>query len=311
MTLSVRVAVTTSTFAEDDPAPMELLADAGVELASSPHARRLEPQETIDLLRGCAGVIAGTETYDESVLAALPDLKVISRVGVGLDDIDLGAAAARGIVVTNTPGGPTAAVAELTIALMLDLLRHVSSMDRALRAGTWKKRMGNLLRGKRVGVVGYGRIGRSVAGLAQALGAEVAFCDVCEPSGDEPHPAMTLGSLLGWADIVTLHCPACEDGALIGAVELARMRRGSWIVNTSRGSLIDEVALVDALRSGHIAGAGVDVHPWEPYDGPLTELDNAVLTPHVGSYAIESRVEMETDAVRNLLEALRVLGLLP
>jgi D-3-phosphoglycerate dehydrogenase len=217
--------------------------------------------------------------------------------------VDLEAAKERGIAVRNTPDAPTQAVAELTLACALDLLRGVTRMDRELRAGTWKKRTGFLLEGKRVGIVGFGRIGRATARLFAAFGAQVAFADPFTRDGSHRH--MELDALCAWAQIVSLHCPRPQGGqALMNAERLERMQPGSWLINTARGELVDEEALCRLLQSGHLAGAALDVFAREPYAGPLSGLDNVVLTPHIGSYAQESRIRQEVDTVKNLLAAL-------
>lgn len=299
----MKIALTTSSFATYSDEPLTLLDKAGVEYVTNPHGRKLAPEETVRLLEGCAGVVAGTEELSEAVLSQLPDLQVVSRCGVGMDSVDLAYCEARGLAVLNTPFGPTQAVAELTLGLALDLMRNVTRMDREMRAGTWKKRMGWQLAGKRVGIVGFGRIGKAVAEAMRAMGCDIAYSD--------PHPTCTetrclaLDELMGWADIVTLHCSkpagAC---ALVGRELIEAMRPGAWLINCGRGGLVDEDALYDALASGHLSGAAVDCFNEEPYTGRLRTLDNVVLTPHVGSYAREGRIRMEVDAVRNLLSAL-------
>lgn len=304
----MRIAITTSTFAEYSREPLDLLAAAGCQVVLNPHGRKLKPGETIALLADCAGVVAGTETYDAAVFAALPSLKAVSRCGVGMDSVNLEAAKSRGIAVVNTPFGPTRSVAELTLGLALDLLRQVSRMDRELRGGTWKKRMGSLLSGKKVGVVGFGRIGQATAELFASLGCEIGYTDV-HPIDACPFYArcMSLAELLAWADLLTLHCSKPASGcAVLGEAELAAMRPGSWLVNCGRGGLVDEDALCRALHSGHLAGAAVDCFNTEPYTGPLAAVETAILTPHIGSYAKEGRARMETDAVKNLLAALDV-----
>jgi D-3-phosphoglycerate dehydrogenase len=217
--------------------------------------------------------------------------------------VDLAAAKEKGVVVRNTPDAPTLAVADLTLAYALDLLRGVTRMDRELRAGSWTKRMGFLLEGKRVGIVGFGRIGRASAKLFAAFGAQIAFADPVAGAG--VHPKMELDALCAWAQLITLHCPAQQDGKpVLDAERLERMPPGAWIINVARGGLVDEEALFRLLQSGRIAGAALDVFAQEPYAGPLAELDNVILTPHIGSYAQESRIRQETDTVKNLLEEL-------
>lgn len=298
-----RIAVTTSSFASFSPLPLEMLAQFGYEAVLNPLGRKLSAEEAVAQLQGCVGVVAGTEPLTGDVLAACPGLRVVSRCGVGLDNVDMGAAARLGIEVRNTPDGPTQAVAELTLAMVLDLLRSVSRMDRELRGGTWKKRMGFMLQGKRLGIVGMGRIGQAVARTFAAMGASVAYCDPVEAVCCFQH--LELLELLSHSDIVCLHCSRPAGGCtLLGRDELAAMPRGAWLVNCSRGGLVDEEALHELLLSGHLSGAALDVFDREPYQGPLAALDNVVLTPHVGSYAREGRIQMEIDAVRNLLEVL-------
>ncbi len=221
-----------------------------------------------------------------------------------MDSVDLGAAKEKGIAVRNTPDAPTRAVAELTLAYALDLLRGVARMDRDVRAGIWKKRMGVLLEGKRVGIVGFGRIGRAVATLFAAFGAQIAFADPA--AHDSVHPKMELDALCAWAQLVSLHCSTPKDGKPVMSAQLLElMQPGSWLINAARGGLVDEEALFGLLQSGRLAGAALDVFAEEPYTGPLAGLDNVILTPHIGSYAQESRIRQEVETVKNLLEELR------
>jgi D-3-phosphoglycerate dehydrogenase len=299
----MRVAVTTSSFAVHSAEPLELLRAAGLEVVLNPHGRVLTPAETTALLAGCVGVAAGTEDLRRGVLATLPELRAISRVGVGLDNVDMAYCRERGIAVRNTPDGPTRAVAELAVGLALDLLRHLSRQDREVRAGIWKKRMGRLLLGKRVGIVGLGRIGAASAGLFEALGANIAYADPCALVPGRSR--LDLPDLLAWADIVLVHCskPDCQ-GFLLGPAELDAMRPGAVLLNLARGRLVDEAALAERLADGRLAGAALDVYNEEPYHGSLARLDTVVLTPHIGSYALEGRIRMEIDAAANLLDAL-------
>lgn len=306
-----KIAITTTSFCAYDKYPLILLEEHGFAATLNPYGRKLKKHEILELCMGAEGVVAGTETLDAEVLKRLVQpgeghqLRVISRCGTGMDSIDLEAAKRLGIKVVNTPEGPTIAVAELTIGLIINLLRKVSLMDRDLKNGVWKKHMGNLLGGKKVGIIGFGRIGRKVAELLMPFGVETAYCDICEQSCSPACSKKEMVDLLAWADIITLHCSAPERMPLMGKQELENMKQGSWIVNASRGGLIDEEALYSFLRQGHIAGAALDVFDKEPYSGPLTELDNVILTPHIGSYAKESRIEMEMQAVKNLLHELR------
>lgn len=300
----MKIAITTSSFAKFSDEPLQLLRDAGVEYVLNTTGRALTEDEAIAILDGCVGVAAGTEPLTRRVMDALPGLKVISRCGTGMDSVDRKAAEEKGIAVRNTPDGPTLAVAELTVGYALDLMRQVTRMDRELRAGTWKKRMGNLLNGKKVGIVGFGRIGRAVARLFTPFGVQIAFSDPY--ATDDTTPKMELDALLQWADIITLHCSKPADGGyVLDARRIGLMPEGSWLINAARGGLVDEDALHEALKSGRMAGAAIDVFGKEPYEGPLREVDSAILTPHIGSYAREARIRMETDTIRNLLDALK------
>ncbi|MDR0828407.1 MAG: phosphoglycerate dehydrogenase [Desulfovibrio sp.] len=304
----MKVAISTSSFAEYDAEPLRLLRSAGLETKLNPFGRALDAAEAQDFLQDCVGLIAGTEPLNAKVMEASPKLKAISRCGTGMDNVDLQAAARLGVTVRNTPDAPVAAVAELTLGLALDLMRRISRQDREIRAGQWKKRMGNLLSGKKVGIVGFGRIGRKVAGYFSAFGCETAFYDPLLLS-DAVYARMELTDLLAFADILTLHCPPRPDGLpLLDAAGIAAMKAGAWLINAARGGLIDEEALCGALGTGAVAGAALDVFGREPYpaDGPLSAFPNVILTPHIGAYAVESRIGMEIESALNLLSALGI-----
>lgn len=301
-----KVFISTTSFAKDDVRPLELLEEAGLAVYTNPHGRKLTEGEMIDFLSDKDFLIAGTELLTRRVLESAKNLKVISRCGVGLDNVDLEAAAKLSINVYNTPFGPTLSVAELTIGLMLDLLRMVTFMDKDVKAGVWKKRMGNLLKDKKVGIIGFGGIGQKVAELLLPFGVEISYFDICPVTTLLPCSSMPMEELLRWADIITLHCSAPGNGKpLIGKEELKKMKRGAWLINASRGGLVDEESLYISLKENYLSGAALDVFEKEPYIGPLTELDNVILTPHIGSYAKEARIKMEIDAVENLLATLK------
>ena len=300
----MKIAITTSSFAKFSDTPMQLLRERGIESVLNPYGRALTEDEAMELLHGCAGVVAGNEPLTARVMDACPELKVISRCGVGMDSVDMDAARQRGIAVRNTPDGPTLAVAELTLGYALDLMRQVTRMDRELRAGQWRKQMGNLLRGKTLGVIGFGRIGRAVAEMFACMGCPVCFYDPAVPENRGPMLSLGLRELLAAADIVTLHAAKPKDGSLIlNRDDLATMKKGAWLINAARGGILDETALFEALREGRLAGAALDVYAEEPYTGPLLELPQVVLTPHIGSYAREARIQMEIDTIKNLLAA--------
>ncbi|MFH1369577.1 MAG: phosphoglycerate dehydrogenase [Elusimicrobiota bacterium] len=303
-----KISITTTSFAEHDSRPIDILRNNGFDLALNNKGRALKTDEIPGLCSNCAGIIAGTEKYDSVTLKTLKasGLSAISRCGAGVDNIDLKAAGEMGIRISNTPDAPTEAVAELTVGIIIDLLRNISSMNSGIRNGKWNKEMGNLIKGKKIGIVGFGRIGRRVAEILSGFSAEIAYFDINEKLNAAEFNRKDLNQLLAWSDIITLHCSGLKGGErLINKESLFKMRKGSWIVNTSRGSLIDEKALFEALNDGHIKGAALDVYDKEPYSGPLTELKNVVLTPHAGSYAIESRIQMEIEAAENIIKDLK------
>jgi D-3-phosphoglycerate dehydrogenase len=301
----LRILISTSTFGQTSSVPLSLLETFGVEYTLNPFGRRLNIEETIELLRGCDGLIAGTEQLDRRVLGQAARLKVISRCGTGLDNVDLAAAAEKGIRVYNTPSAPADAVSELTLGGILDLLRQISFTDRAIRRGTWDKPMGRLLRGKTVGIIGLGRVGKALVKLLQPFGVQIISYDPRrdEAFADTFHVTyVPLDVLLTRVDVITLHLSYSEQVYhLLDQTRLAKIKPTAILVNCARGGIVDEIALYERLRSGHLAGAYLDTFEQEPYVGPLAELPNVLMTSHIGSYAQESRADMEVEAVRNLL----------
>jgi glyoxylate reductase len=240
-----------------------------------------------------------TERVDGELLdAAGPALRIVANHAVGFDNVDLAAASERGVLVSNTPGVLTRATAEFTLALILDVLRRLSEGDRLIRAGTpWilgpAFMLGATLEGRVLGIVGLGRIGREVARLAEPFGARIVYSSRSQ-APDVAWPRLELGELLETADVVSLHCPLTpETRHLIGPAELARMRRDAYLVNTTRGPVVDEAALAAAVAAGEIAGAALDVYEREPEVHPgLVGLENVVLAPHLGSATTEARQAM-------------------
>ncbi len=306
------VFISTSSFGTTGRRPLELLEEAGIEVRMNPHGRKLQPGETAALLPGADGLIAGTEVLDRGVLEKACDLRVISRCGFGTDNVDLEAAKELGIEVRFVRDAHVDAVAELTLAGVLALLRHIGKADRDLRAGIWRKPMGSLLRGSTVGIVGLGRVGRRLVDLLGPFSCTLLAHDPVEDPGLANRvdiEYLPLPELLSRCEIVCLLATQSPDGELLMSRQrIASMRPGALLVNTARGGLVDEKALADALGSGRLAGAYLDVFEAEPYEGPLVRVDNALLTPHMGSYARESRLRMETEAVENLLDSLREVG---
>jgi len=308
-----RVFVSTSSFGKVDPKPLRLLTESGVAVRTNPFGRTLTEDEAAEFLKDVDGVIAGTEPLTRRVLAGATRLKAISRCGTGVDNVDLDAAAELGIAVRATQASHVAAVAELTVGAMIALLRQIPQNDRAVRRGVWEKRLGGLLQGRTVGVVGLGKVGKAVVRLLRPFDVKVLAYDTVpdwEFAADHGVRYTELDELLQAAEIVTLHLPyRPELRHLLDRGRLFAMRPGAYLINTSRGGLVDEEALCEALHGGRLAGAFIDTFENEPYRGPLLEAPGAILSPHAGAYARESRLSMEIEAVQNLLELLRPAGL--
>jgi D-3-phosphoglycerate dehydrogenase len=259
-----------------------------------------------------AALFVRTGLIPAQLIARCPHLKVITLHGAGVDQVDVASARAAGVMVTNIPGANAPAVAEMTIGLMLAVLRQIPLADRRLRTASWEqaRQSGRELRGQRVGLVGFGNIARRVAHLLRAFGAEVAYYDLLGRNSDPQFADcifLPLPELLASSDIVSLHLPLTEETHhLISAQRLASFKPGSILINTARGPIVDQAALYEALTSGRLAAAALDVFDPEPLssDSPLLSLDNVVVTPHLAGSTDECLIEL---ARRGALEIARVL----
>jgi D-3-phosphoglycerate dehydrogenase len=306
-----RVLVTSRSFLEAAPEAVRKLEEAGIQLLRCSGDRPLEEEEVADLLGEVDGIIAGVDRIGRRALQkGAPRLRVIARVGVGVDTIDLQAATDLGVVVTNTPGLNAEAVAELVFGLMIVLARRILEVDRWVREGRWVRPFGVELFGKCLGVVGFGHIGQAVARRGVGFGMRVVAFD---PWGD-PEVARGLGAALvpflevvESADFLTLHVPLLpETRHLVGVEELRRMKPSAYLINASRGGVVDEAALARALREGWIAGAACDVFEEEPpLRSPLLEAPNVVLTSHIGGHTWEAATRAARLAAEQVLTVLR------
>lgn len=268
---------------------------------------RLTEKELAEAIRDADGVIAGTEPFTRTILQSASRLHVLSRVGVGTDSIDLISAKDAGILVVTTPVAPVQAVAEHTLALLFCSLRHIHQYNQSIHERKKFDQSGYLLNGKKVGIIGMGRIGYRVGTLVSVLGCSVTYYDPYNPKpvSESWTKVSTIEELLTKADIITLHTPAQGNNRpLLTESLLARCRPNSIIINTARGSLIDENGLIKALDTGIVCAAGLDVLPQEPYSGRLLNYPQVVLTPHIASNTSESRSQMEKEALDNLVSAM-------
>ena len=299
------------------PEPAVELLSATGDVWVSPHDRPLTTDELHEAVAGADAVVTLLhDRVDDAFLdAAGPGLRVVANVAVGYDNVDVPACARRGVVVTNTPGVLTEATADLAFALILMATRRLGEGERLIRAQTpWSWSMffmlGSGIQGKTLGIVGLGKIGQATARRARAFGMEIAYAGRrrahAELEGQLEARFLSFEELLGAADVVSLHCPlSAETHHLIDAAALDRMKPTACLINTTRGPVVDEAALAAALRSGAIAGAGLDVFEREPEVHPdLLDLENVVLIPHLGSATVETRTAMGVLAARNVVAVL-------
>lgn len=294
----------------DEGPHFEILDTAGFKVVPGDRSLNFWDEDAlIGELDGCVAVVAGSEPYTPRVIEALPELRVIARTGVGFDAIDLETCDARGVVVTTTPGVNHHSVAEHTIALLMGVARGFPDLDQRVRSGQWKRVPYPRVMGTTIGIVGLGRIGQAVATRAIGLGMVVLAHDPYaneQFAGEHGIELVSLDDLLSRSDYVSLHNPVTpETKGMMNAERFAKMKPGSVFINTARGALVDETALYEALKSGHLRGAGLDVFETEPLptDSPLLEFSNVLLAGHVAGLDIESQRDtliMAAETIRDL-----------
>jgi len=307
----MKILVTPTSFGpETRLAPKDKLVAFSDEIVYNPQSRPLTEDELIPLLEGCDGYLAGLDFITEKVLSSVKGLRVISRYGIGCDRVDLDAAKKYGILVTNTPGANSDAVADLTLGLMLSVARAIPMLDRSTKEGEWKRRTGIELGGKTLGLLGFGMIGKLTARRAAGFGMRIiAYDPYIDKAGSEKYGVLSKSfeDVVKESDFLSLHLPLTETTKnIINEETIKQMRPGAVVVNTSRGGLIDENALYRALESGHLGGAALDAFEKEPPDSgfPLYQLPNVVTTPHTGAHTAEASLNMATMAVDNLIGVL-------
>lgn len=304
-----RVLITTVPFAATNTLPLDMLRAAGIEFVINPINRKLREDELAEMITDFDVVIAGTEVISDKVMSKASHLKLISRVGIGLDNVDLVAAKNRNILVSYTPDAPAPAVAELAIGLIFSLLRFIHVANKQMHDSQWHRHFGRRLSEVTVGIIGAGRIGGRVLNHLSSFGVSriLANDSVLEKKD-------CFNSSIEWvdkrylyanSDVISLHIPLTADTrGLIASRELLEMKSDACIINTSRGGVINEQDLANVLNSGHLAGAAIDVFCQEPYVGPLSQIDRCILTSHMGSMTTDCRAKMEIEATQ---EAIRYL----
>ena len=308
-----KILVTTVPFADKNRLPLELLEKANIDYLINPLNKKLTEDELAEMVSDFDVIIAGTEPITKKVMDAATNLKMISRVGIGLDSVDLLEAEKRGIVVSYTPDAPAPAVAELTVGLMLTLLRSVQLSNMEMHNGKWHRFFGRRLSEVTVGIIGVGRIGTGVIEHLKGFGSmNILLNDTGSYSQDWHNIEKEYN--VEWedkeviyqqADIITIHTPlTAQTKNMIKKEQLLSMKEDAIIINTARGGIVNEDDLYEVMQAGHLSGAAIDVFDFEPYTGKLREIDRCILTAHMGSMSIDCRTRMEVEATE---EAVRFL----
>ena len=309
-----KVLITTVPFANKNRQPLELLEHAGIEYFINPLNKKLTENELLEIVADFDVIIAGTEQITSKVLNRASNLKMISRVGIGLDSVDLSAAEQRGIKVSFTPDAPAPAVAELTVGLMLSLLRSTHVANAELHRGEWVRHFGRRISEITIGIIGVGRIGQRVLRRLNGFGTSQILVNDLNPD-DRLTPQTKLiwtdkEEIYKQADIISLHLPLTKHTKnMIRAEQIAVMKPDAILINTARGGIINEFDLANALNAGHLDGAAIDVFEHEPYTGPLAEIERCILTSHMGSMTVDCRTRMEIEATEEAVRFLRGLPL--
>ncbi len=301
----MKVFISTHPFSTTSPKSMRLLKYNEFDVQINPLEHKITTAQLSEHIGDATILIAGTEKITEEVFKNAPNLKLISRVGIGLDGIDFDLCKKYGVRVAYTPDAPTMAVAELCVGMILDLARKITYTDKNIRQGIWQRHMGMLLYGKTIGVFGMGRIGKSLVHLLSPFNIKFLVHDL--------EPDIALGRLhqvtystkvevLKYSDIISINLPLKHDTIdYITSKELGLMQSHAILINTARGGIVNEEDLYKALKSDSIAGAAIDVFEEEPYKGNLCELENCLLTCHMGASTIDSRTDMEVQAVEEAI----------
>ena len=294
----MRVVVGASTFGAAGGRAVQMLEEHNIELIKNPYGRKLTIPETVEHLKGADGLLAGLEALNEEVLSQAPNLKAIARIGIGTDNVDFKACERHGIKVSNTPDAPTEAVAEMALSALLSIAHQIPASNSDMHQGEWKKHMGFSIRGLTVLFIGYGRIGHRFAEHLKYLGANILIYDPYQPE-------VSIGAIeegLKAADVITIHASGKDE--ILGNAEIDHIKNGAVLLNCARGALINEQAVYDALNSGKLSFYWADVYSEEPYKGKLIECENAILTPHISTFSKQCRIQMEVEAVNNILRDL-------
>jgi len=305
----MKILITPRSFASTSDKPMKMLTEKGYEIQMNDIGRPYKKEEMLNLVSDIDGIIMGIDELSAEIIEKANKLKVISRYGTGFDNIDINMATNKKIIVTNTPTANVDAVADLTFGLILSLARRIPEADKKTKSGKWEKIIGKSVWKKTLGIIGLGKIGRQVVKRARGFKMNILVYDLIKDKKFAPRYGIkyvNLEKLLQKSDYITIHIPLNDaTRGIISYKELGKVKKEAFLINTSRGGIVDEQALYKALRNNQLRGAALDVYSNEPsVESPLKELDNVILTPHIGAYTEEALENMSLQAAQNLIDVL-------
>ncbi len=305
----MKILITPRSFASFSDKPLKMLTGRDYKIKRNNTGRPYKKEEMLKLIKDVDGIIIGIDGLSAEIIEEANELKVISKYGIGLDNIDINMATNKKIVVTNTPTANVDAVADLTFGLILSLARRVPEADRKTKSAKWGKIIGKSVWEKTIGIIGLGKIGRQVVKRAKGFEMNILAFDIVKDKKFAQKYGIkyvNLEKLLRKSDYITIHSPLNDATQnMISYEELEKMKKDAFLINTSRGGIVDEEALYDALRNNKLRGAALDVYKNEPLqESPLKELDNVIMTPHIGAYTEEAIENMSIQAAQNLIDVL-------
>jgi len=305
----MKILITPRSFASFSDKPLKMLTERGYKVKRNNTGRPYKKEELLKLIRDVDGIIIGIDELSAEIIDEANALKVISKYGIGLDNIDINMATNKKIIVTNTPTANVDAVADLAFGLVLSLARRIPEADKKTKSGKWEKIIGKSVWEKTVGIIGLGKIGKQVVKRAQGFEMNILAFDIVKDKKFAQKYGIkyvNLEKLLQKSDYISIHIPLNDATRnMISYEELEKMKKDAFLINTSRGGIVDEEALYNALRNNKLRGAALDVYNNEPIrESPLKELDNVIMTPHIGAYTEEAIENMSIQAAQNLIDVL-------
>jgi len=305
----MKILITPRSFASFSDKPLKMLTERDYKIKRNNTGRPYKKEEMLKLIKDVDGIIIGIDELSAEIIEEANELKVISKYGIGLDNIDINMATNKKIVVTNTPAANIDAVADLTFGLILSLARRIPEADKKTKSGKWGKIIGKSVWEKTIGIIGLGKIGRQVVKRAKGFEMNILVFDIVKDKKFAQKYGIkyvNLEKLLRQSDYITIHIPLNDATRnMISYEELEKMKKDAFLINTSRGGIVDEEALYDALRNNKLRGAALDAYKNEPLqETPLKELDNVIMTPHIGAYTEEAIENMSIQAAQNLIDVL-------